>query len=77
MHRYELQSLYLRTSVSGGICFEKVDHLYLFVVEEDKSFFPFRDRLELVKKGVEKFANVEVLPSGRLLSQPIRFRDIF
>ena len=28
---------------------KRVDHLYLFVVEEDKSFFPFRDRLELVK----------------------------
>lgn len=77
MHRYELQSLYLRTSVSGGICFEKVDHLYLFVVEEDKSFFPFRDRLELVKKGVEKFANVEVLPSGRFIISAYTFPGYF
>lgn len=56
---------------------KKVDHLYLFVVEEDKSFFPFRDRLELVKKGVEKFANVEVLPSGRFIISAYTFPGYF
>ncbi|PUU99564.1 [citrate (pro-3S)-lyase] ligase, partial [Acinetobacter baumannii] len=30
----------------------QVVRLYLFVVEEDKSEFPFADRLELVKQGV-------------------------
>lgn len=34
---------------------KRVDHLYLFVVEEDKSFFPFRDRLELVKRAWRSF----------------------
>ena len=56
---------------------KRVDHLYLFVVEEDKSFFPFRDRLELVKKGVEKFPNVEVLPSGRFIISAYTFPGYF
>lgn len=29
-----------------------VDYLYIFVVEEDKSFFPFSDRIDLIKKGL-------------------------
>ena len=27
-------------------------HLIIFVVEEDKSIFPFKERFELVQKGV-------------------------
>jgi [citrate (pro-3S)-lyase] ligase len=42
----------------------QVDYLYIFVVEEDKSFFPFRDRMELIKQGTEDITNVKVLPSG-------------
>ncbi|MBO4385291.1 MAG: [citrate (pro-3S)-lyase] ligase [Clostridia bacterium] len=41
-----------------------VDHLYVFVVSEDRSRFPFEDRLALVKKGTEDIKNVHVMPSG-------------
>ena len=46
---------------------KKVDELYIFVVQEDKSFFKFADRLELVKKGTEDIANVKVVPSGQFI----------
>lgn len=45
----------------------EVEHLYIFVVEEDKSVFPFDDRIELVKKGTEDLSNVTVLPSGKFI----------
>lgn len=41
-----------------------VDKLYIFVVEEDKSFFKFEDRFRMVRKGTEDLANVIVVPSG-------------
>ena len=44
-----------------------VDKLYIFVVEENKSFFSFEDRIELVKKGTEHLKNVYVLPSGKFI----------
>lgn len=42
----------------------KVDILLLFVVEEDRSFFSFKDRYEMVKIGVNDIQNVIVIPSG-------------
>lgn len=41
-----------------------VDQLYIFVVQEDKSVFPFRDRFEMVKRGTAHLENVSVYPSG-------------
>lgn len=52
--------LYLITEAA-----KRVDTLYVFVVEEDKSFFPFRDRIELVKQGTAHLTNVCVLNSGQ------------
>ncbi len=46
---------------------KQVDYLYIFVVEEDRSFFPFEDRIELVRNGVRDFDNVKVLPSGSFI----------
>ena len=43
---------------------KRVERLYVFVVEEDKSFFKFEDRFVMVKKGTKDFANVVVVPSG-------------
>ncbi|MEA4849297.1 MAG: [citrate (pro-3S)-lyase] ligase [Clostridiaceae bacterium] len=40
------------------------DVLYIFVVEEDRSVFPFEVRFFLVKKGVSDLPNVQVYPSG-------------
>lgn len=44
---------------------KSVDYLYIFVVEEDKSFFTFQDRYELVLQGTKDIENVCVLPSGK------------
>ena len=46
---------------------KKVDLLYVFVVEENKSYFPFEDRINLVKEGTRDIKNVVVLPSGRYM----------
>lgn len=42
----------------------KVDKLYIFVVEEDRSFFTFKDRFEMVQQGTREYTNVKVVPSG-------------
>jgi [citrate (pro-3S)-lyase] ligase len=55
----------------------KVARLYVFVVEEDKSFFPFADRFELVKQGTRDIDNVTVLPSGRFIISSLTFTDYF
>ena len=55
----------------------QVDWLYIFVVEENRSFFTFEDRLEMVKKGTAHLPNVIVVPSGRFVlsyeTMPIYF----
>ncbi len=56
---------------------KQCDILYIFVVQEDKSQFPFADRFELVKKGTEDITNVKVLPSGRFILSSITFNDYF
>lgn len=56
---------------------EQVDHLYVFVLEEDKSFFKFKDRFELVKKGTKHLKNVTVLPSGKAIISSITMPGYF
>jgi [citrate (pro-3S)-lyase] ligase len=55
----------------------KVEHMYIFVVEEDKSIFSFADRLELVEKGTADLGNVTVLPSGKFIISSLTFSDYF
>ena len=55
----------------------RVVKLYLFVVEEDKSEFPFEDRIDLVREGVKNFSNVEVLPSGKFIISQTTFSGYF
>ena len=56
----------------------KVDHLYIFVVEEDKSIFPFKDRIDLVKKGISDISDkVTVLPSGKWMISLLTFPEYF
>lgn len=55
----------------------KVARLYIFVVEEDKSEFPFADRIELVRQGVKHLQNVEVLPSGKFIISQQTFSGYF
>ena len=43
---------------------QKCEGLYVVMVEEDLSLFPFRDRLSLVEKGTADLKNVKIIPSG-------------
>ena len=55
----------------------RVNKLFIMVVSEDKSDFTFAERFELVKRGVEKFPNVEVLPSGQFVISQKTFSGYF
>jgi [citrate (pro-3S)-lyase] ligase len=46
---------------------KKVDYLYVFVVQEEKSYFPFEDRIRMVKSGTKHLDNVIVVPSGEFV----------
>jgi [citrate (pro-3S)-lyase] ligase len=56
---------------------KEVDRLFVFVVEEDKSFFPFQDRLRLVREGLADIDNVFVCPSGELMISALTFPEYF
>lgn len=43
---------------------EKVDELLVFVVEEDSSIFPFKDRFNIVKSELADYKNVTVIKGG-------------
>jgi nicotinic acid mononucleotide adenylyltransferase len=55
----------------------QVDCLYLFVVEEDKSFFKFADRIQMVKQGVKHLKNVVVIPSGKFMISAVTLPGYF
>lgn len=52
-HRYLIETAAKRC---GG--------LFVIVVQEDASAFPFADRMALVREGTKDMSNVKVLPSG-------------
>lgn len=56
---------------------EKVRYLFIFVVEEDRSFFPFEERFEMVKRGTEDLENVVVLKSGKCIASAETFPSYF
>lgn len=56
---------------------KQVDRLYIFVVEENKSFFLFEDRLTMVKNGTEDLPNVVVVPSGKFIISAYTFPEYF
>lgn len=56
---------------------KQVDVLYVFVVEEDKSFFPFSERIEMVKQFCKRYDNVYVFPSGKCIGSSITFGEYF
>ncbi len=43
------------------------EHLYLFVVQEDLSVFPFETRWNLIKEGIKHLDNVTMLNSGQYI----------
>lgn len=56
---------------------QQVDSLYVFVVEEDKSFFRFDDRFQMVCDGVAHLQNVRVCPSGSFMISALTFPEYF
>lgn len=55
----------------------KVDLLYIFVVEEDKSFFHFNDRFQMVLDGTCDINNVVVEPSSNFIISCKTFSQYF
>ena len=56
---------------------QQVDYFIIFVVEENKSYFSFNDRIKLVKEGVNDLDNVYVVPSGKLIISAVTFPGYF
>ncbi len=51
--------------------------VYLFVVEEDRSVFPFKDRWKLVKEGTQHLPNVVMLKGGHYVVSSATFPRYF
>ncbi len=49
----------------------------VFIVEEDKSLFPFETRIELVRQGIGHLKNVKVIPSGEYIISAATFPSYF
>ncbi len=56
---------------------EQVENLFVFVIQEDKSFFRFEDRFEMVKAGCEDLKNVKVLPTGKVMGSNVTMPAYF
>lgn len=54
-----------------------VDFLYIFVVEEDRSYFTFRDRMTMVQEGLKDIKNIVVAPSGKFMISQGTFKSYF
>ncbi len=55
----------------------QVENLYIFVVKEDRSVFPFEVRYRLVKEGVRDLPNVIVLDTSRYIVSGATFPTYF
>lgn len=55
----------------------RVDTLYVFVVREDRSVFPFEIRMRLVRQGVADLENVVVLDSSHYAVSGVTFPSYF
>ena len=56
---------------------KEVEHLYIFVVQEDRSYFRFSDRYNMVRLGTEGYNNVSVVPSGKFIISADTFPGYF
>ena len=65
-HRYLIEEASLKS--------EKV---LIFIVEEDRSLFPFVDRYHMVKNGVADLKNVTVIPGGKYIISSATFPAYF
>jgi len=53
------------------------DIVYLFVVREDKSLFPFETRFSLIEEGCRSFDNVKVIDGGDYIISSATFPTYF
>ena len=53
------------------------NEVLIFVVEEDRSLFPFIDRYYMVKNGVADLKNVTVIPGGKYIISSATFPAYF
>lgn len=53
------------------------DELLVFIVEEDKSIFPFKDRFEIGKKEIEKIPGVRLIRGGPYIISRATFPSYF
>lgn len=53
------------------------DNLFIFVVEEDASAFPFDVRLRLIREGVSHLPNAQVIPGGAYIISAATFPTYF
>ena len=53
------------------------DFLYVFILDEDKSFFNFDDRITMVKLGLIDMINVIVVPSGKTIISTATLPEYF
>ena len=56
---------------------EHVENLFVFVAQEDRSFFSFKDRFAMVKEGCKDFKNVKVLPTGSVMGSMLTIPAYF
>lgn len=56
---------------------KKIDKLIVFVLEEDKSFFSFKDRFHMVKSVLSKYKNVKVIKGGPYIISNATFPTYF
>lgn len=63
---------YLAETAAG-----ECDHVYIFVLSEDKSEYSASDRMEMVKLGTAHLKNVTVLPTGPYLISEATFPKYF
>jgi [citrate (pro-3S)-lyase] ligase len=54
-----------------------VDHLIIFVVEEDKSMFTFKERYAMVREGTKDLKDITVVPSGNFILSQTTFPEYF
>ncbi|MBV7276760.1 [citrate (pro-3S)-lyase] ligase [Clostridiaceae bacterium UIB06] len=53
------------------------EQVLVFIVEEDKSLFPFKYRYSIVKEAVKDLSNVIVIPGGEYIISSITFPSYF
>ncbi|MGF1718387.1 citrate lyase ligase, partial [Photobacterium chitinilyticum] len=56
---------------------EQVDKLYVFVIEEDQSFFKFKDRFRLVSESTKHIENITVLPGGKFICTELTYPTLY